>query len=911
VPFGYEESRLWTSSLADQQVDPYAIQRRRLASAYHNFRERAALIAAEIPQDLREYTVHDVSHLDALWEMADLIAGDQVSITPTEAFVLGGAFLIHDLGMGLAAWPGGLDQLREEPTWPDILANCIHRCTGTVPTSVELANPSDEAVRMAKEIALRERHAFRAAELALTSWESRGSEATYRLLEDTDLRERYGPLIGEIAASHWWNIDQVAERFSGREPIGAPVDCPDDWTVDELKLACLMRVSDAAHLDERRAPGFLRAVRNPRGYSDLHWTFQGYLQRPRRASDRLVYTSARAFGVDEAAAWWVCFESLQMVDGELSSVDSLLTDRGRPRFAARGVRGIEDPSRLASYIRTDGWTPIDARPRIDNVPALVRRLGGESLYGAEPLVPLRELIQNARDASKAYFRVIGDHARPIQVELTSDEEGVFSLTVNDFGVGMSSAVLSRTLLDFGQSYWGSDLMRREFPGLSATPFSAIGRFGIGFYSVFMLGDDVKVITRRYDEASSDTRVLHFQDGVSARPILRPAAASEIRHFGGTSVTVRLRQLPEEEGGLLRLGRSRLFTLAEACGFMAPALDVDLESRTGTEAFTVVVSADDWKTMPGVDLLRRIAEYPSYGGVFPRAHVTLDEVGAGLQTIAIDGETVARAALAPSPPVAADGEHVSVSSCVTIGGLRAGSDLGGVAGIVVGRPTTADRIRYELELSEAGWKDWATDQASRWAGTMNAAVLANSRESSIMVDLVLRLGGEPAEMLLARTAMGLLTIEQFGEWAAGRNLITFVNAFGVDTQLFPDGELRVWHSQTHDRLILGDDVVVGDFGSRYGSWQHYGDERPDKTFAGDVANDGTPSNSRGYYYNAQRHVEGELLRAIAAAWSISLQSLLDRVTMFELRDAVPLGVGEDGDTRYTQAASWQAARRSAT
>ncbi len=104
----------------------------------------------------------------------------------------------------------------------------------------------------------------------------------------TDLRERYGELIGEIAASHWWDIEQVAERFSTREPIGAPIDCPDDWTVDELQLVCLMRVSDAAHLDERRAPGFLRAVRNPTGYSDLHWAFQGYLQRPRRADDSWV-----------------------------------------------------------------------------------------------------------------------------------------------------------------------------------------------------------------------------------------------------------------------------------------------------------------------------------------------------------------------------------------------------------------------------------------------------------------------------------------------------------------------------------------------------------------------------------------------------------------------------------------------
>ncbi len=184
-----------------------------------------------------------------------------------------------------------------------------------------------------------------------------------------------------------------------------------------------------------------------------------------------------------------------MVDGELRSVDSLLADRGKTRLAVRGVRGIEDPRRLAEYIRTTGWTPIDARPRIDNVPALVTKLGGESLYGKDPLIALRELIQNARDATCAMEIVLQQGARPIQVELIQDSDGDWRLSVNDFGVGMSTHVLSRTLLDFGQSYWGSELMRRELPGLSASPFAAVGRYGIGFYSVFMLGDEVKVVSR--------------------------------------------------------------------------------------------------------------------------------------------------------------------------------------------------------------------------------------------------------------------------------------------------------------------------------------------------------------------------------------------------------------------------------
>ncbi len=183
MPFGYEETRLWTRSLAARDRDAYSSQRQKLTSAYHNFRERAALVAAEIPQDLREYTVHDVTHLDALWEIAEQISGEDIYLTPTEAFVLGGAFLIHDLGMGLAAWPGGLEQLQAEETWPDLLASCISGVLGRPATSEDLADPPGDALRWAKETALRERHAFRAAELALTTWTSQASGATYSLIE--------------------------------------------------------------------------------------------------------------------------------------------------------------------------------------------------------------------------------------------------------------------------------------------------------------------------------------------------------------------------------------------------------------------------------------------------------------------------------------------------------------------------------------------------------------------------------------------------------------------------------------------------------------------------------------------------------------------------------------------------------
>jgi hypothetical protein len=113
LDLGFMMTRLWRSSLAPQTGDlTQGGARERFRNVFLKFRDRAATLTGEIARDMPEFTVHDITHLDALWEMADKIAGEHISLTPAEAFVLGGAFLVHDAGMGLAAYPEGREGLR-------------------------------------------------------------------------------------------------------------------------------------------------------------------------------------------------------------------------------------------------------------------------------------------------------------------------------------------------------------------------------------------------------------------------------------------------------------------------------------------------------------------------------------------------------------------------------------------------------------------------------------------------------------------------------------------------------------------------------------------------------------------------------------------------------------------------------
>jgi len=170
---------------------------------------------------------------------------------------------------------------------------------------------------------------------------------------------------------------------------------------------------------------------------------------------------------------------LRVVDDELRQADSILSDSNKPRLAARGVSRIESPRTLVEVIPTEGWLPVNAQIKVSDVATLARNIGGEQLYGDDRTIPLREMIQNATDAVRArrLLQNLPETWGDIYIRLGADTDGYW-IEVQDSGVGMSTAVLTGPLLDFGTSYWGSELMLREYPGLLSKGFQSIGRLAL-------------------------------------------------------------------------------------------------------------------------------------------------------------------------------------------------------------------------------------------------------------------------------------------------------------------------------------------------------------------------------------------------------------------------------------------------
>ena len=189
----------------------------------------------------------------------------------------------------------------------------------------DVQNPPDAVVQQIVPDVLRQLHAERAEELAEQAWDAVDGSQVY-LVEDSDLRRFYGPTIGQIAHSHWWSVQKLEQEFS--EDLGALANRTRN-RVDRIKLACLLRVADALHLDSSRAPRFLRAITNPGGISSLHWSFQERLARPHIELDAVVFTAGQPFAREDAEAWWLAYETVNAVDRELHDVDLLLQSRGR------------------------------------------------------------------------------------------------------------------------------------------------------------------------------------------------------------------------------------------------------------------------------------------------------------------------------------------------------------------------------------------------------------------------------------------------------------------------------------------------------------------------------------------------------------------------------------------------------
>ncbi|MGI6279259.1 MAG: molecular chaperone HtpG [Acutalibacteraceae bacterium] len=152
---------------------------------------------------------------------------------------------------------------------------------------------------------------------------------------------------------------------------------------------------------------------------------------------------------------------------------------------------------------------------------------------------LRELISNASDAlDKLYFRSLTDSNVGIapdefEIRIEIDKENRL-LKVIDNGCGMTEEELDKNLGTIAKS--GSFNFKQENEKVENVEI--IGQFGVGFYSAFMVSDEVTVESRAYGADSAFCWKSSGPEGYTISPCDKESV--------GTVVTLHIKESTEDE-----------------------------------------------------------------------------------------------------------------------------------------------------------------------------------------------------------------------------------------------------------------------------------------------------------------------------------------------------------------------------
>ena len=155
---------------------------------------------------------------------------------------------------------------------------------------------------------------------------------------------------------------------------------------------------------------------------------------------------------------------------------------------------------------------------------------------------LREIFSNASDAidKLCYLSLtddkVGMNRDDFRITITVDRENRL-LTVSDNGIGMDQEDLENNLgviANSGSFHFKGELAEQE----TQEATDIIGQFGVGFYSAFMVADEITVVTKKYGADQAYRWQSSGVDGYTVEPCEKDTV--------GTDVIMHIKPDTEEE-----------------------------------------------------------------------------------------------------------------------------------------------------------------------------------------------------------------------------------------------------------------------------------------------------------------------------------------------------------------------------
>lgn len=516
-----------------------------------------------------EYTDHSLIHLNEVLASADSLISDEAwsVLNPEDAAVLTIAVLLHDCALHLSEdgffslilGDQGLPASRyvkAEKTWAllwsDFAAEAKRFDQRKLRQLFDDTEPIGDLPKNKLSLTLRHRlligeflrrhHARLAHEIALSGIP--GPDRS-RVAIGSASRELLD-LCGFVARSHNLSIRSAVDAI---EPNKRRVhhNCHVPF------IMSVLRVADYIQVHSPRAPKqllHLKALVSP--ISRQEWKKHECIVELNQAHEdpEAIFADAEPKDVATFLSLRLLFQDIQR---ELDQVWATLGEV-YGRFEPLHELGITI-RRIRSSLDDSDQFLVNKQPAYIPKHFSFRTASGElmdllvaPLYGARPEIGVRELVQNAVDAclerddliAKGMIPASESPADDVSVTLSIASGDGSTLTVEDFGIGMTVDTIDKYFLNVGASFRSSDLWRKNHEVEGHSNVHRTGRFGVGVLAAFLLGDEITVTTRH----------VSAEDGTGVSFICRRGDdAIEMRptsfHFG-TKVEVKLSKTVADE-----------------------------------------------------------------------------------------------------------------------------------------------------------------------------------------------------------------------------------------------------------------------------------------------------------------------------------------------------------------------------
>jgi hypothetical protein len=450
---------------------------------------------------------------------------------------------------------------------------------------------------------LRRHHARLAHEIAIFGLPGAGEDFPVLRSSMGDLAEA----AGAVARSHNEDLRLMADYFDAGSPGNLK-----PFGIHAVYVMALLRVADYVQLDADRAPTLLLRLRQPQSPQSWdEWRKHQavlFISWENRDPRSLYFEVSHEHNLRTHLQLGELLADLQR---ELDTSVAVLSET----YSSGPLVGLR---LTVERVRTNLHEP-SLHARLPYVPrrASLRsaedlfRLVIRDLYGDQPAVAGRELLQNAVDAVRALDRWCHERraTRPADslvetesdvtvevVELAGDPPDL-ALRVRDRGIGMTPETVVDHFLQAGASYQAVDA-GEQLSTDEAIRWFKVGRFGVGAFAAFLLGREIRVRTRH---VSAD-RGVEFVASMEEDLV-------ELRHVDmpvGTEVIVPFADVNGVEPGSGR--RNPVSLLSDTAAFYAlrhPTVEFHVRTphRGPVRSSTYIPTPggrlpDDWRALHG-------------------------------------------------------------------------------------------------------------------------------------------------------------------------------------------------------------------------------------------------------------------------------------------------------------------------